>query len=407
MNSLLEELLKLFENELYSNAKTLSQLILTMQNQNRSVLTSPEVFLVQIILGISLKEEKSFKEATEVFEKAIVIRKQLPKVIVNDNVADTFVEKYNEAEIKFQIAKCFLESKMVNEAVQTLQSLTNKQRTPKINMLLAKILHENGKPSVLLYKEVLKECPLAFEAIEGLINLRVKGSEVNSLVLSASQNCGEWLNNWIKALSQMRERKFEEAIKTLKAIESTTYLKNYPLLLTLIGECYYYNGHYELAYNHLKRANTLYPNMRRGIQKYAMLLFQLNKVQELEQLVKPLSNFPYEHSTEMWFILAQYLLAIQKPEKAIYIIDKACQLDKQNIDAILLKSRIYLQMKKPADALINLRQALKLDCMRYEVHKGIIEVFLSIQKVKEAQQQGSATLKHVGESPRTLTVSFY
>jgi anaphase-promoting complex subunit 7 len=305
------------------------------------------------------------------------------------------------------IAKCFLECKLVNEAVQTLQSLTNKQRTPKINMLLAKTLNDNGKPSMLFYKEVLKECPLAFEAIDGLLNLRVKGSEVNSLVLSASQNCGDWLNNWIKAISQMKERKFDEAIKTLKAIESSSYLKNYSLLLVLIGECHYYNGHYELAYNHLKRAYSLDRNMKRGIQKYAMLLFQLNKVQELEQLVKPLSNFPYEHSTEMWFILAQYLLASGKPEKAIYIVDKACQLDKQNVDAILLKSRIYLQMKKPADALINLRHALKLDCMRYEIHKGIIEVFLSIDKKKEAQQQATAALKHVGESPRTLTVSYY
>lgn len=53
-------------------------------------------------------------------------------------------------------------------------------------MLLGKILHENGneRAAAGIYRELIKQCPLAIEAIEGLLSLRVKGSEVSSLVLN-------------------------------------------------------------------------------------------------------------------------------------------------------------------------------------------------------------------------------
>lgn len=203
----------------------------------------------------------------------------------------------------------------------------------------------------------------------------------------------------------MEERKFPEAIETLKQIEATTSLKNYPKLLVLIAESYYYNGDYEIAYNYFKRAYNLHPHMTRGIQKYAMLLFQLHKVDELELLIRPSSSFSYEHSSEMWFIMAQYLLAVQKSDKAIYIVEKACQMNKRNVDALLLKARILHHIKKHNEALVTLRSALKYQNYRYETHKGIIECLVGMDKLKEAQQQAYKSLKQLGETPRTLTVS--
>lgn len=96
------------------------------------------------------------------------------------------IEKNNEPELRYKIAKCLLERKQIKEAVLQLQCLTSKQRTPKINFLLSNIYKNNGneKSALSLYREVLKVCPLAFEAIEGLLSLRVKGTEVNSLVLN-------------------------------------------------------------------------------------------------------------------------------------------------------------------------------------------------------------------------------
>ncbi len=83
--------MKLYENELYSNAKILCQLISAMQNNNRSILSANEFFTVQVILGMSLKDERSYKEAADVLEKALVIRKQLPKVITSDNISGELI----------------------------------------------------------------------------------------------------------------------------------------------------------------------------------------------------------------------------------------------------------------------------------------------------------------------------
>lgn len=157
------------------------------------------------------------------------------------------------------------------------------------------------------------------------------------MFLASTGMYGEWLNNWIKALSQMEERKYTDAIATLKSIDSLSFLKNNPKLLTLIAECYYFNGDYEMAYNYFKRAQMIYPFMTRGIEKYAMLLFQMDKIQELEKLIKPDAFLPNDRAAEMWFIMAQYLLALHKPDKAIYIIEKSYNMNKRNVDMLLLK----------------------------------------------------------------------
>ena len=75
---------------------------------------------------------------------------------------------------------------MFKEAAAILQTLYSKQKTPKINMLLSKIFQESGneRSAVGHYREVLKVCPYAFEAIEGLLSLGCKGTEVNSIVIN-------------------------------------------------------------------------------------------------------------------------------------------------------------------------------------------------------------------------------
>lgn len=152
------------------------------------------------------------------------------------------------------------------------------------------------------------------------------------------------LTLWIKANSLFYARKYTDAIQTLKLIEATPMLRNFSQCLILIGECYYYEGEYELAYSYLKRAHKLNPYMQNGIQKFAMLLVQLNKSHELEEIIKPPSIFPYK--SETWFVMAQYLLSVQKGEKAIYFVQKSCLLNKRNVDAMILKGKNFRKFSK-------------------------------------------------------------
>ena len=369
---------------------------------------------------------KYYKESADNYEKAAMVRKQIQTLKTNEITAE-FFEKYQESEIKFNIAKCHVENHLYKDATTLLQTIPLKQRSAKVCMLLSKILLDNGnsdKNLIAIYKEVLRKCPLSFEAIDGLLNLGVKGSEVNSLIINGkmSENSiifpiissfilllalvpgqSDWMNCYIRAISEMHNRKYSDAIQTINSIDT---LNNNPKILAMIGDCFYYNGDYEKAHSSYKRAHDTYPYMKNGIQKYAMLCHQLNKVKELETIIIPSSSYPTSYSSETWFVMAQYLMSTLKYEKALYFIQRVILINQErNVDALILNSKILHMMKKPNDALASLRTALKYEVYRYEIHRGIIDILMDSENYREAQFQATKSLKQLGDTPRILTLA--
>ncbi|XP_058814879.1 anaphase-promoting complex subunit 7 [Topomyia yanbarensis] len=409
MGTLFEHLKTLFDYELYSNAKTLSNLILAVYENNRVILTPQQHFCTLVYYAESLFHEHQYREAEGIFKQALQAKRILPKSKSPvHKLSENNLDIFSEVEIKFKTAMCLIEIKRFRDAIATLQSLSIKQRTPKVNMLLSRLCHNHGheRTAIGMYKEVLKDCPLAFEAIEGLLSLGTNGIEVNTLVLNATlaSQCNDWLSNWIKAHAHIQSRKYSEAIQTLRAVESNTSLTNYHQLLVLIGECYYHNGEYENAYTYLKRAHSLYPYMKNGIQILAILMAKKKKVSELEKMIAPTSTFPYEYSSEMWFVMAQYLFATAKYDKAVYFVQKACFLNPKNAEALILKAEILLQLKKYQEAIAHLRFAQQFAPYRYEVHKVLVDTYININRLREAQVQALKALKTIGESPRLLVL---
>lgn len=130
---------------------------------------------------------KNYTEAQKQYEMAILVRRQLTKEHKMPPNLLELIDKYSEVELKFRVAKCMVENQLFKEACALLQPLPLKQRSAKINMLLAKIQQgESGTDKHLIanYKEVLRRSPLAFDCIDGLISLGVKGAEVNSLIIN-------------------------------------------------------------------------------------------------------------------------------------------------------------------------------------------------------------------------------
>ncbi|XP_055614250.1 anaphase-promoting complex subunit 7 [Uranotaenia lowii] len=409
MGTLFDHLKNLFDNELYSNAKTLATMILSVFETNRAILAPQQHFYTLIYYAESLYQEHQYREAEGIFRQALQAKRLLPKAkSPGGKVIENPTDIFSEVEIKFKTAKCLIEIKRFRDAIVVLQSLSIKQRTAKVNMLLSRLYHNHGheRSAIGTYKEVLKDCPLAFEAIEGLLSLGTNGIEVNTLVLNATlaPQCNDWLSNWIKAHAHIQNRKYSEAIQTLKSVESNTALSNYHQLLVLIGECYYHNGEYENAYTYLKRAHSLYPYMKNGVQILAILMAKKKKVSELEKMIAPTSTFPYEYSSEMWFVMAQYLYSTAKYDKAVYFVQKACFLNPKNAEALILKAEILLQLKKYQEAIAHLRFAQQFAPYRYEVHKVLVETYLNMNRLREAQAQALKALKTIGETPRLLVL---
>lgn len=174
----------------------------------------------------------------------------------------------------------------------------------------------------------------------------------------------------------------------------------------MIGEAFYYSGDYDRASTCLKRAYELNPFMKHGIQKYAMLCDMFKKSRELEQLLRPSSTYPYEYTSENWFVMAIYLYSCLKFEKAQYFINRVItQHQHRNVDALILNAKILHSTKKSSEALVSLRQALKHEPYRFEVHRWIIEILLSTDRARDAQNQSTKSLKMLGETPRSLTLA--
>jgi anaphase-promoting complex subunit 7 len=184
MNSI-HRLIQLFEEELYSSAYTMAHFIISNPQSGNFHLKQEEIFTAIVIAGCSLWEMKSYSEAQKQFETATICRRQIKDQKITSNVLE-IVEKFSEVELKFRAAKCMVENQQFKEAAGILQFIPLKQRSAKINMLLAKIQQGESatdKHLITNYKEVLRKCPLAFDAIDGLISLGVKGTEVNSLII--------------------------------------------------------------------------------------------------------------------------------------------------------------------------------------------------------------------------------
>lgn len=120
--------------------------------------------------------------------------------------------------------------------------------SPQINMMLANLYRKAGqeRSAVTSYKEVLRQCPLALDAIigkrghrddfiqptrltrplnkvcsflppPGLLSLSVKGAEVASMTMDVIQSIPnlDWLSVWVKAYAFIHAGDNQRAINTI------------------------------------------------------------------------------------------------------------------------------------------------------------------------------------------------
>lgn len=137
--------------------------------------------------GNSLLEERQFRRAEESFENAVQAKKTIVKIkhsAFQNKLGEMAVDLFPEPEIRFKWAKCLEATQQVSKASTVLQEIPSKQRSPKVNMMLAKLLQHDcyNKRALTPLKLVLKECPLNLEAMKGLVALGVKPSEILAII---------------------------------------------------------------------------------------------------------------------------------------------------------------------------------------------------------------------------------
>jgi anaphase-promoting complex subunit 7 len=219
-------------------------------------------------------------QAESLYRQALQMRKNLLK---NKSTSNKLPEDQNElisdVVIRFKIYRCCIALREVKAAMEMLQSIPARSRTPKINMALANLYKDGGmeRSAITCYKEVLRECPMALEAVESLLKLGIKGVEVNSLVVEVTSDLS-WLNLWFKAQAQLYSRDFSNAIQTYKSMDTHGLLKDNTSLLVNLGYCHHYLCEDDDAIAVLQRAMRLDQNLIFGRDLLSTLLASSGEV---------------------------------------------------------------------------------------------------------------------------------
>uniref|UniRef100_A0A1I8Q2R2 Anaphase-promoting complex subunit 7 n=1 Tax=Stomoxys calcitrans TaxID=35570 RepID=A0A1I8Q2R2_STOCA len=406
---LLSNIKKLYDNELYSSVITAASLLTTLLQNKRSLATPEIEYNVLMFHANACYQEKQYRMAIKQLNAALLMRKFMTRYKNAHLVSiESTYEHFGETETRYRLAMSHRELGESALAISVLQALPAKARTPKVHLLLAKLIHHGGSNSIeaiLNYKEVLRECPMAMEAIDSLLELGVDGIEVNSLVMNAStvpKNI-EWLSTWIKGHAQLYSRKHMEASKTFQNINNKTQFHQNEYLITLIGKCFYYYGNSTQAQHYLETAVMLNPYNWDAIMCLSVVFEYNQKLQELEKLTAQLTNI-HEFTSGHWFVLAQSFYANGKLDKASSFANKALAVNPRNVEAQLLRGKICLQIRRHKDAIYYFRSAQCIANYRFEVYKGLFHCYVGMKRAKEAQTMCALTVRYFRESPRSLVM---
>jgi len=162
---------------LHTNVVELSSVLQTLASHNPQLLTQVQLCQLHIYQGDALLEMREWKRAESQYLAAQQVRKQLVKSRALRSPPDaTSVEATvptSEVEVKFKLHQCSVALGQPNQAVNVLQSIVAKQRTAKVSMALGKLYQQIGmeRPAVAAYREVVREQPMALEAIRAGVSI--------------------------------------------------------------------------------------------------------------------------------------------------------------------------------------------------------------------------------------------
>ncbi|XP_066247713.1 anaphase-promoting complex subunit 7 [Euwallacea similis] len=401
--SIINQLKLLHDQELYTDIIKVCDLVLTVIDQKSNYLTLVGKFQVTLYYANALYHTHQILQAENLYRQGLHIRKTIINRSKNSNTK-LAVEPSNltsDIEIKYKIYSCCMALKQRKAAGEILQTIPARQRTPKINMALGNI-YKSGmeRSAITCFKEVLRECPLAIEAMENLLKLGINGIEVNSLAVTVTSEIN-WLRMWIKAQSYLHTKDYQHALETYRGLDTHGLLKDNTYLAVSMAYCHHYMCEDKKAITQLQRAIRLDPNLTFGRDLLSTLLVHSDNKEyqcDLENLTSKLE--PSLWSPEHWVALGNLMLFHKKYDKATYFGQQACVMDSRNVEALFLKANALFQVKKYQEAAVHCTEALRICPFRYDLHKRLVECYLHSNRLREAESVALAACKELNNSPQ-------
>jgi len=168
--------------------KLQASLLSTYLQNDRNVATLEMEYQTMLYLSSANYKMRNYRMACNQLEDCVLQHKTMLRYKSSHlSAIEVAYSQFQDVELRYRIAVCYKELGEYNMAISTLQAV--KSRTPRLNMLLAKLLHQHGggnskSETKSAFKDVLRECPMSLTSIEALIELGTDGSEVHSMVVN-------------------------------------------------------------------------------------------------------------------------------------------------------------------------------------------------------------------------------
>ncbi|XP_009472607.1 PREDICTED: anaphase-promoting complex subunit 7 [Nipponia nippon] len=378
--SVVEHVREMASAGLHSNVRLLSGLLLTMSGNNPELFSPSQKYQLLVYHADSLFHDKEYRNAVSKYTMALQQKKALSKTSKvrpsAGNAASTPQSQClpSEIEVKYKMAECYTMLKQDKDAIAILDGIPSRQRTPKINMMLANLYKKAGqeRSSVTSYKEVLRQCPLALDAILGLLSLSVKGAEVASMTINVIQSIPnlDWLSVWIKAYAFVHTGDNTRAINTICSLEKKSLLRDNVDLLGSLADLYFRAGDNKNSILKFEQAQMLDPYLIKGMDVYGYLLAREGRLEDVENLGCRLFNISDQHA-EPWVVSGGAALR---------------------------------NMGRVQEAIIHFREAIRLAPCRLDCYEGLIECYLASNSIREAMVMANNVYKTLGANAQTLTL---
>ncbi|CAL8343080.1 unnamed protein product [Lota lota] len=398
---------------LHSNVRIMSSLLLTTSNNNPELFSPSQKYQLLVYHADAIFHDKEYRNAACKYSMALQQKKVISKtskVRTSTGGAASNIPGQSlpsEIEVKYKIAECYTILKLDKDAIAVLDGIPSRQRTPKINMMLANLYRKAGqeRSAVSSYKEVLRQCPLALDAIIGLLSLSVKGAEVASMTMDMIQSIPnlDWLSVWIKAYAFIHAGDNQRAINTICSLEKKFLLRDNVDLLVSLADVYFRAGDTKNSILKFEQAQMLDPYLIKGMDVYGYLMAREGHLEDVEVLGGRLFNISDQHA-EPWVISGCHSFYSKRYSRALYLGAKAIQLNSNSVQALLLKGAALRNMGRVQEAIIHFREAMRLAPCRLDCYEGLIDCYLASNGIREAMGMANNIYKTLGANAQTLTI---
>jgi len=368
-------------------------------------LSQQQIINTVLYQASSLHKLREYKRAEVEYQGALNQRKILLKTKTKATETDGLI--FTETEIKYRMHECYIGMGQTNQAVNLLQSIPAKQRNKKVYHALGTLYHQSGieKAAIAAFREVIRECPLALDAIKVLLQLGVTPREIQEIVSGGEPVPAEmtWYQGFLSSQAALYTRDYKNCVRQCKMLEEKGDLRGCVSVLVTQGRANHWAGEDEQARLVLERAANLDPLLISGMDTLAAVLGKTRRTKELDQLASRLMSIS-EDRAEPWIALGHYCHLNKNYKRAVYFAHKACLLDARNVEALLLKGNMFLDLKKWRDAMNHYREAMQIAPFRFEAHQGMVDCNIGLQRQREAITIATGACKQLGNSPRALTL---